>query len=424
MEYKRLQESFDAEDGIGDSARIFSRRDGGVGESFSDGIIICTRRKLYEESVALAAYLRRFLSINGRVLLIGGGMYDTAVITTACSLVGCALVLSEAVPVHNVLYDVIIASQLPEESCVRYKSYLSFGELNAVILGEMIEKSDNVNEVGESDFSVSFISGDGEIESYPEQMAVRVACRYADAQGIFPWDVCMSTLHPCTKEGFFAGFLAPMLRAKKWIYCDDPQNVFEEMRLCSPTKLTTTPEIAERLLGEMEALRSAPSVWQKGRGSNPLRLKLDRIFPRTSAAIRRFRMIYVHYHFGGMLSGVTTLGELSESCMESLAHFGVLSSSLIGTKNCALSGYRKYGDSNGYWRLPDGLFADMCDVRAGGVGKVTFYGDGISIGPTNGHTFKAGELRNEYNENAILVSEFCGFSTSKRIFFAQKTKKS
>ena len=131
-------------------------------------------------------------------------------------------------------------------------------------------------------------------------------------------------------------------------------------------------------------------------------------------------MIYVHYPFGGRLMSVAAVGELSESTADSLADFGVLSASMLGIKRCALVGFRRYGDKEGRWRLPKGLFADMCDVGAGGIGRITFYGDGLTIGEVKGHTLKAGELRREHSIAPLLVSDIWGFSSAKGLFYAQK----
>lgn len=422
MEYNYLRTKYEPEDSIADSVRIFSGRGGGIGEGFGDGVILSTRRKLYEESTALAGYIKRMLSEDGEsVFLVGGGMYDTAAITVSCSLIGCSLTLCETLPKFAFSCDLLIASHQPIDEHVKYKSFISLSELNAVILGELACDADVKNITIGSGFSVVFLGErDDEIESYNEQMAVRIARRYAKAEGIFPWDTCFSTIHPCSREGFFGGLLAPMLYAKKWFYCSDFGNAFEEMKLSSPTKIVCEPKFAEELMNEMEKLKSLPSFWKKGVGSHPLRLKLDKLFPRTRAAIRRLKMIYVHYHFGGRISGVATIGELNEKTSESLASFGVLSSSLLGIKNCALVGFRRYGDKRNFWRLPEGLFADMCNVGGGGLGRVTFFGDGISLGEARGHTFKAGELRSEYNVEPILVSNICGFSASGDVFYAKK----
>lgn len=412
----------DAEDSIFDTARIFSRRGGGIGEGFGDGVILCTRKKLYEEAIALSRYIKRTLSEGEcSVLLVGGGMYDTAVLTVACSRIGCPLTLSEYTPNVELSCGLMIADHSPSDSFINYKTFLSIGELNAVILGELSGEAEDDGDIRREGFSVNFLNAsDGSVESYFEQMAVRTAHRYANAEGIFPWDVCLSTLHPCSREGFFGGLLAPMLYAKKWFYCGSFGNVFEEMRLCAPTKLLCEPMLAERISEEMERLRTVPSAWHKGRGSHPIRLKLDKLFPKTRAALRRLKMIYVHYPFGGRLVSVAALGELSESTAESLADFGVLSASMLGIKRCALVGFRRYGDKVGRWRLPKGLFADMCDVGAGGIGRITFYGDGLSIGEVKGHTLKAGELRREHAIAPLLVSDIWGFSCSKGLFYAQK----
>ena len=131
-------------------------------------------------------------------------------------------------------------------------------------------------------------------------------------------------------------------------------------------------------------------------------------------------MIYVHYSFGGRLSSVTTYGELSWECEDSLIKFGVISSSLIGIENCAIVGYREIGDEEGFWQLPSGLFSDMCDVSKGGFGRITFFGDGLSLGETRGHTFRSGDFRSEYKMPPLLVSNIRGFSTQKRVFYAEK----
>ena len=421
---------YGGEYGIADAVRIFSRRGGGIGEGFGDGVILCTRRKLYEEAKALAGYIKRVTGEESpSVLLADGGMYDTALVTVACSLFGGVLTLSETLPESTPECSIMIAPHRPTCDSDESRPFLALGELNAVILGELASECDAKNrecdakiEVDAAKLCVRFLCAASErrIESYTEAAAMRTARRYARAEGILPWDVCFSTLHPCSKEGFFGGLLAPMLYAKKWFYCGATRNVFEEMKLCAPTKLLCDCRLVRELSLEMKALRSAPSAWQRGRGSHPIRLKLDRLFPRTRAALRRLKMIYVHYPFGGRLSWVVTVGELDSECTETLSTFGVISSSLLSVDNCALAGFRRSGDREGFWRLPSRLFADMCNVGVGGIGTVTFFGDGLSESAPNGHTFKAGEFREEFGSQYLLVSDLRGFSTRKGVFFVKK----
>ena len=428
-EQKWILSEYESVDRIADTARIFSRREGGIGEGFGEGVILCSRRKMYEEATALARYLKRISGdAEPSVLLVDGGMYDASIVTVACSMLGCTLTLSEAFPEAIPECSIMIAPHRPAAENGQEYSFVAISELNAIVLGELsAEDNEEKMQIAPSDDNcllLQFLRSDSDggttLESYSEYDAVMIAEAYARAEGVFPWDVLYSTLHPCSKEGFFGGLLAPMLTAKKWVYSPYTPLIFEQMRLCAPTKLLCDVELAQELLSEMRVLKVAPKAWQKGRGSHPLRLKLDRLFPRTRAALRRLKMIYVHYPFGGKLSGVITKGELSADAERGFLEFGVLSSSILTADNCPLAGFRKTGDRVGFWRLPKYLCADMCNVDPFGHGTIILWGGGLSENTPNGHTFKAGEFREENEKNAWLVSDLFGFSTRKGTFFVKK----
>ena len=427
-EHNWILSEYDREDTIVETARIFSRRKGGIGEGFGEGIILCSRKKMYEEAEALARYIKRSSGERETsVLLVDGGMYDTSIVTVACSMLGCELTLSQTYPEAYSEYSMFIAPHRPMEKDGAGGSFVALSELNAVVLGELsgdIDEEKQIATDNKESLCLRFLYSSSEgrviLERYSESDAVMIAKAYARAEGLLPWDVLFSTLHPCSKEGFFGGLLAPMLTAKKWVYSPLSHLTFEQMRLCSPTKLFCSDELTREILSEMRELKVAPKRWQKGKGSHPLRLKLDRIFPRTRAALRRLKMIYVHYPFGGKLSGITTNGNIDTDCASGLLEFGVFASSVLTVENCALAGFRKTGDREGLWRLPKYLCADMCNVGARGTGTITFWGGGISSNTPNEHTFKPGEFRKENEKDAWLVSDLFGFTTLKGKFLVKK----
>ena len=449
---------------VADVSRNFTHRKGTIGEGFGEGVLICSRGKLYDECRALARYIKaRLCGKAPSILLCDGGMYDTATVAVTASLLSCTLTLSRDIPTERIECSVTIAPHPPVWQSDEL--FISTDELQAIILGELaeehirnlerIEAEKNIpvfewgaslesqgfgacvkdDKSAECDaetspnatlFELVLLSNPAgkDFERYSEAAVISAAREYRVAEGLFPFDTCFSTLHSCTKEGFFGGILAPMMTSKRIFHASPSPCLFEQMRLSSPTKLLCEPSLAAEIAYSMQRLKETPRAWRKGRGSNPLRLKLDRLFPRTRAAIRRLRLVFIHYPFGGRLSGICTVGDslstLPDSTVDTLLGFGIVATSLMSVKNCLLTGFRRASDPADLWRLARGLRADMCDVEKNGVGRLTFGGNLVSDAPTNGHTLTAGELRLEFPEKRLLVTELCGFPSRNGTFFVRK----
>ena len=170
----------------------------------------------------------------------------------------------------------------------------------------------------------------------------------------------------------------------------------------------------------MQAGKKAPRLWQKGKGSHPMRRKLERIFPSTRAALRRLKMICVGYPFGNKLAKIVCIGEPEAESSLLLLELGILSHSLLTVDCCALAGFRLIGEPDGRWRLPKTLKSSMCDIKEGGVGKLTFYGENLALGRPNEHTLKVGDFRSEFFSEKILVSGLEGFPHKNKIFYTKK----
>ena len=385
----------DRPDGIVDSARVLSRVGGGVGEGFGDGVIFHSRKRMYGESRALARWLckrtgREFPS----VLFVGGGACETAITLIACAMLGGRLTLAEEMPDGIPESDLVIAP-CPTDR-IEAERFVALDELAAAVMGESLS-ADGVEEIPRGEVTLRFITPDGRAEEYSEREAILIARAYARAEGLMPWDTVLSTLAPTSREGFFGGVLAPMLSAREWVYARRTEGFSEQMRLTRPTRLLCGEVMMGELYEGMKELYVAPSAWQKGKGSHPLRRRLDRLFPRTRAAWRRLRLELVHYPYGGRLSGVTVLGRTEEKQSEFLAEMGVLTSSVISSEGCALAGYRRWSDERGFWRLPRYLCADMREVGPRGYGRLTF--------------FVGGE------EDQSIPSDLVGFPTRRGRFF-------
>ena len=350
---------------------------------------------MYGESRALARWLcKRTGGESPSVLLVGGGACETALTLIACAMLGGRLTLAEEMPDGIPESDLVIAPSPTD--LVSPESFVALGELAAAVMGESLS-ADGGEPCPRGEITLRFITNGGRVEEYSEREAILIARAYARAEGLMPWDTVLSTLAPTSREGFFGGVLAPMLFAREWVYARPTSSLSEQMRLVRPTRLLCGEGLMGELCEGMRELYVAPSAWQKGKGSHPLRRRLDRLFPRTRAAWRRLRLELVHYPYGGRLSGVTVLGGTDERESEFLAEMGVLTSSVISTEGCALAGYRRWGDERGFWRLPRYLCADMQEVGPRGYGHLTF--------------FVGGE------EEYSVASDLVGFPTRRGRFF-------
>lgn len=388
-------DEYDRPDRIGDTARIFSSRSGGL----SNGEIFYSRARLYSEGVAFARYLKRKTKREKpRVLLTDAGVYEVSLLLVSCALLGCELWLvvgnTDSVPEC----DAVVGRRYREDfSSARF---ISSGEIPSILLGEsLIEPPENERLCGE--IEICFLSENGFVK-YTEREAILIAREYARAMGLVPFDAVITTLSPLSREGFFGGILAPFLHAKRWVCVDEGSDLFDEMRLLSPTKLFCDGGVFLRFADEVERVSKLPSAWKKGQGSHPVRRKLDKLFPRTRAALRFWRLLSLHSHFGGRLSGACVLGEADKEQSARLLDFGVLTSSVISIPLHAIVGHRRAYDKEGFYRLPRYLSADMTDVIPRGYGCLTFF-----VG---------------WDDKSAAKSELFGFPTRKGGFFvAQKS---
>ena len=411
-------------DSIARRAARLSLRRGGFCEGFGDGLMIYSREKLFTESFALARALqaRSADRLSPRsILLSGGGMYDTLLLLIASSLLSCPLTLSESLPDDVSGHELIISSD-PRRDGARGGGIIFTDELGSLALGELCDTEDMLSGFSFPDdrrFEIRFLTSSGS-EAFSESAALAIAGEYRRAEGLSRYEACFSTLPPYTKEGFFGGLLAPMLYSGRFGYAPTSDELFEQIRLCAPSTLLSYREVAIRISKEMQALRNAKSSWQKGRGSHPLRRRLDRIFPRTRAALRRLKMISIRYPFGNKLARIVCIGEPERESAGLLHSLGIFSHSLMTVEGCGLAGFRFSHDPDGLWQLPRSLSASMCDVRAGGVGKLTFLGDNLALGKSEYHSTRAGRFRSELLYPRLLVSDIWGFPSKNHTFFAKK----
>ena len=396
-------------------------RRGGGGEGFGDGIVIHSREKLLVESLSIAKYIKKKLdgseSSDRGILLCGGGMYETLILTVASSILSCRLFLTDKLPTESYGCGVIVAESPTADG---FSLSISFDELGSLVLGELSSLEDFDWEYSQNSLCELCFLGRSGLEIYSEDKALDLAREYKSALKISPLSTLFSTLPAYTKEGFFGGLLCPLLFARKWVLTRPTAALFEQIKLTSPSVLLCEGETQDAIAAEMEKLRRAPRLWQRGKGTHPLKVKFDKLFPKTRAALRRLKMIYVHYHFGGKLKRIATLGEGEVGAVESLHSFGVTSTSILTVDLCGFVGFRVSGDRECLWRLPKGLFADMCSVGQSGVGKLTFYGKDLALGSSSGHTFESGSFRSEFFEELILVSDLYGFPAQKGVFYVKK----
>ena len=416
--------SFIEVDSVARRAARLSLRRGGLCEGFEDGLMIYSRERLFTESFALARTLQERSAdrLSPRsILLSGGGMYDTLLLLIASSLLSCPLTLSEALPDDISDYELIISAD-PRRDGARGGRIIFTDELGSLALGKLSDTEDMLADFSfpkDRRFEIIFLSGAGR-EAFSEPSALAIAKEYKHAEGLSRHEACFSTLPPYTKEGFFGGLLAPMLYSGRFGYAPTSDELFEQIKLCAPSTLLSYREVAIRISKEMQSLKNAKAVWQRGRGSHPLRRRLDRIFPRTRAALRRLKMISIRYPFGSKLSRIVCIGEPERESAELLHSFGIFSHSLLSVDRCGLAGFRISRDPDGRWRLPRSLSASMCDVGVGGVGKLTFIGDHLADGTAEWHSTRSGSFRSELLYPRLLVSDIWGFPYKNHTFFAKR----
>ena len=86
-------------------------------------------------------------------------------------------------------------------------------------------------------------------------------------------------------------------------------------------------------------------------------------------------------------------GELSEMHIDRFFSFGIYAVTMLSEPGLTPSLFHYGGDKTGIWRLPEGVYVDVCNVQKGGIGNFMFYSHAICRGKESADTLLPGEIR-------------------------------
>ncbi len=290
---------------------------------------------------------------------------------------------------------------------------ITYGELDAALAGASSARIEK-NEIHTGEIKISF----DQKEHYTERDAMRIALNYISASALFVSDSQLCLFSPCSREGFLFGVLASLMSRFRSDFASN--ETFSDMcAQARPTRLLLGSADAYKLLIRSEILLSTPSRRRSGRLSHPSKRNFERRFQSSARLIKRYRRTYARLPLGNRLYGITAIGELPRDCIDGFTELGIFPMSVLSFCGCPLAGYRYAYEPSGVWHLPEGLRSDMCKVREGGIGTITFFGAGLSLGTADGHTYQPLKFRSEYFCDRIFVSDLYGFSLKHNRFYVK-----
>jgi hypothetical protein len=105
---------------------------------------------------------------------------------------------------------------------------------------------------------------------------------------------------------------------------------------------------------------------------------LDLLPASTRLAGRRRLLARRILRLGGVLRSVCVTDD-DPRLADRLADFGIPTHALLSVRCCPFAGLKSFVTDPTSWHPPEGLYADVCSVGKGGVGRITLSGSGTAI---------------------------------------------
>ena len=367
-----------------------------------------TYERLVGDSMALAGLISE--RSPAAVLLHGGNAREAALFLLASSLLEIPLILcSENAKVDAIEATVNACGALFSVSEVLKGRDLALSELSAAIEVGRSEFRVRMPDFRGSGFLLSFFSERG-LESYSEDSVLHLACEYGMLSSYVRSDVTLSDLAPLSPEGVVCALLAPLLTGGTAAFIRMSEEVEAYSRIVRPTRLLCGAETASGAIAavkrEERGGAALPIVY------SPKKRGIFAIFGKKATLAKRRRLYSGRLmRLGGRLRHVTLTDDTKMRSAQSFSELGIVTGSLLSTYGCPFVGIRTVFSPLGAWRLPGGLFADVCGVGKGGVGRLTLSGRGLCISSDNPikRGCIPGSFRLDDTDGLSLVTDFCGY---------------
>ena len=367
-----------------------------------------TYEKLVNDSVALARIIsRRYPSA---VLLHGGKAHETLLILLAASLLELPLILcSERSDSEAIGATVKSCGSIFSVSESLKDRDIALSQLTAAVEGGYSELQTRLPDFRGSGFLLSFFSKD-RLDSYSEDSLLHSAYELGILSSYDRSDVTLSDLDPLSPEGIVCALLAPLITGGTAVFMKRGRDIEPYARIVRPTRLLCGAETATKALSavrrEERGSAALPIVY-----SHPKSGIFRLLGERASLAQRRRLYSGRLMRLGGRLRHITLTDDPKMSLAQSFSELGIVTGSILSTDGCPFVGLKNIFSQSGSWRLPRGLFADVCGVGKGGVGRLTLSGRGLCL-PYDDPVKRGcipGRFRLDDTDGLSLVTDFCGY---------------
>ena len=340
---------------------------------YTDGCVVWIT---YEELINSALILADTVAEQARsaLLLHGGGAYETTLMLLVSSLLGSPLILcardADASAIDSVIMGCEGIFTVSDSLSARN---MDLSELSATTL--CYKETTSARPRPSAGALISFL-GAGRLDSYGEADLLHSAQHFALMSATCSGEVVLSDISPFSPEGVVCALLATLISGGTVLCVDNPEQLDACLRLAHPTRLFGN-NAAERALDivqkEERGALAMPVIFSPKRKDN-IGLWIGR------AALARKRRLYSGrlQRLGGRLRGVYVLGE-ERDIYDKFADLGIMTYSVLSTVGCPFVGLKSYFEDPSSWRLPKDLFADVCHVGRGGIGRITLSGLGPFI---------------------------------------------
>lgn len=394
-----------------------------IGICDEDCVFSSTYPRIRDDTTALACLVAE--AEAEQIFLCGGNAIQVALAILVASLLSLPLTLAHCEaegdrPTPFKRSDgriLVIAPSSYLKLCDKQDTFIDLNGFSAAVEGARSRSDPHTAKCGKG-FSLTFAASESNgttaCECYDESSLIFSARAFAELSSLSTGEVTLCDLSPTTPSGAVCGLLSCLLSGGYFVSCPPPCRVSEYCPTVRP----------HRLLCTRAGAYEASALLQDGCSPSlpipftPMRREWRRITRLRRLASSRLMLL------GGELRQVTLLGGAPPYIVSIFASSGVLCDSLLSCPSCPTAALRSYLTDR-FWRVPNGILADMCAVESGGRGIITLSGHGISMPPQRsdigGRT--PGCFRSDEWQGVALVTDLYGFVTPKGQISVEKRLK-